>query len=249
MKQLFLILMAFVVAFFVSTDVDAAKTTTGLLIDNMDAGSMGLATIGMIGSRRDIYDRVKAANPNKIIVPGYLRVESEIETSKNSYSLNFSSKTNVDGITENRLDNNDSFVITEIGIFLIKKNTDYPNAEVLQAYPNAAVFADGTTFKGANLECIYNGKVNFSVGNTNFLEKFPMDAFRSVGAMASSSATTYSQKNAADGFVEMTPNVGITGLSKHELRIDIPSAGLHLTNDTPNMSNHIVVIARGFLVK
>jgi hypothetical protein len=135
-------------------------------------------------------------------------------------------------------------------MFLVKKDSAAPNCEVLQTYPNGTVFADGTTFKSKFLEAIYNGFASLKVKSTVYIESLPLSDFRSVGAMAQSSASTFSEANSDMGFMELTPNVKINGNDSHELTLQVPIVSTaKVENDVANMSNHIVVIARGFLIK
>jgi len=216
---------------------------------NASTASMGL--IGLGGAQqRATFDKIKAKNPTKTVVPGFLRVEREIKNGLTTYSFNFTRDTGSTNDTEVKLDRTESFVITQVGLFLAKKDTALPNCEVLQTYPNKTVFADGNKFKADYLEAIYNGYLSLKVKSKVYMEALGLDLFRHVGAMAQSSAATFSEKNSYDGFINMVPNIKLSGDDPHSIDITVPvkSAAI-VENDVANMSNHLVMIARGFLIK
>jgi hypothetical protein len=199
---------------------------------------------------RQIFDNISKQFPGKKVVPGFLRVERVITNGRTSYQFNFTQDTGSSAATEVKLARTEQFLISHLGMFLAKKDSAAPNCEVLQTYPNGTVFADGTTFKSKFLEAIYNGYASLKVKSTVYIEALPLADFRSIGAMAQSSASTFSEVNSGMGFIELTPNVKINGNDPHELNLQLPiTSSAIVANDVANMSNYIVVVARGFLIK
>lgn len=237
--------------FFLGLMAVVAILITAILNEAVAASST-LAAAGMIASsrQRQIYDNVAAKYPGKTIVPGFLRVEKAITNSIGSYNINFTQDTNATRLTEQKLTRNERFLITHIGFALMKEDSTVPYIGVDQTYPNVNVFAAGTAFLAAHLEVFYKGMMALKVNSKEFIRSLEMKQFRAVGAMAQSSATTYSEINAEMGFVELTPNVRIDGDVDHNLTISIPLTEAHkVANDVANMTNYLVVIARGFLIK
>lgn len=223
-----------------------------LFPESNDAVSISSASaLALAGGRsRAIFDKVRKQFPGKKVVPGYLRVEQTIVNGKTNYRFNFTSDKGSTILTEKKLNRTDQFLISHLGLFLSKRDETAPNAEVLQTYPNLTVFSDGTTFVGKHLEAIYNGSMSLKVKSTVYIENLDLQQFREIGAMAQSSGTTYSETKKDAGFIELTPNVKINGNDPHNIELDLPiTDSLKVANDVANMSNHLVVVARGFLIK
>lgn len=228
-----------IVAFFTSAHAEVATMA-----------SMGIAGFSGEGVR-NVFDKTKAENPGKSIVPGYLRCDVKIINGQNVYEFNFTRDNRINKAREQKLDRGNKFKITQIGYFLIKEDSTIEGTEVLQTYPNATVFADdATNFIGSHLEVFYNGKVSFKIGSTVYLESLGTEIFRNVGAMAKSSATTASERNNANGFFAMTPQITLDANDAHSITVEAPITTAHkVANTNANTNNYIAVILRGYLIK
>lgn len=205
---------------------------------------------------RSIYNNLDEKYPGLIKTPGYIRIEKKIYNGQTKYDFICTRDGNADTVTENKLDRNDKFVVTHMGLFLMKRLSTLIGAEVLQSYPNEMVFADvSTDFIGEHLEAIYNGKLGLKVGQTNFIEGMDLRRFRNVPTAqeltfnSTTSKVANSGQTEKTGFVEMTPQVTIDGNAKAMITIDAPVASSHkVAHTTSNTDNFIVLVLRGFLV-
>jgi hypothetical protein len=182
--------------------------------------------------------------------PSFLRVEQKIVNGKPVYNFNLTKDTNSDSVTERKLDVNDSFLITEIGLKLMKRLSTKIGGEVLQTYPNIQEFADvSTTFLGADLEAFYNGLMELTVKQKVQIEAMDTNQFRYVSETQQSSASTKSSGDMHAGMVSITPNIRINGTDKNSLKVSAPVASSALVaHTTANTDNYLVLFIRGFLI-
>lgn len=196
---------------------------------------------------RAIYNAAneKAKAEGLMATPGYLRIEKLIVGGQNRYQFSILKDSNSDSITERKLDRNDKFTITELGIFLMKRSSSTKGIEVLQTYPNATVFAASTgVLNPAHLEAIYNGNLSLSVASTKFIEGMDLNRFRMVPQLIQSASAANSQRSERDGFTKLTPQVTINGDVKTSFDIEVPTfAGMEVGTDC-----YLVLIARGFQI-
>lgn len=204
----------------------------------------------MTDDQRAIFNSVnaKAKADGKIATPGHIRIEKLLKAGQNRYTLSVVRDSNSDSVTEKKLDRNDKFTITEIGVFLFKRTAATAGIEVLQTYPNATVFPAGgsgaTALNPAHLEVLYNGSLSLSVGQTRFIESLDLNRFRKVPQLIQSGTNANSQREEKDGFIKMTPQITIDGDVKTSFEIEVPAvASLELSNDV-----YFALIARGFQI-
>lgn len=207
----------------------------------------------MISQRRALYNKLKKENPGKVISYSYLRVEEIIKNTKNSYKFNILKSNGVDGLTEVKLDKNDRFVMTHLGIFLLAQDSAAPGKAVLQSYPNETVFAPVAgppAFVPSDLELIYNGKLHIKVGTTQFVENFPMWDFRAVPETQQSAGNNKSQADENSGFIEMTPIITLSGAKDTTIQIEVPIDGtIEMEAQAAGINNKLVFLPKGFLIK
>ena len=75
------------------------------------------------------------AKDNKIVYPGFLRMEAKITNGKTTYDFVIGRQANTDSPTENKLDYNDKFIVSELGFFLMARNKTLVGGEVLHTFP------------------------------------------------------------------------------------------------------------------
>lgn len=185
-----------------------------------------------------------------ITSPGYIRVEKAIVNGQTVYTFPVTKDQNSDTVTEEKLDRNDKFMVSHMGLFLMKRLSTKTGGEVLQTYPNIQEFADNSsTFLGADLEVFYNGKISIKVGQTVFVEKMDSRRFRSVEDVQQSSASTKSSAKENSGFVELTPQILLDGDQKNDITLSAPVHSTALVaNTVASTTNYLVWMARGFLI-
>jgi hypothetical protein len=200
---------------------------------------------------RSIYSGLeKWRKEGYIVSPGFVRVEQAIVNGKTVYTFPVTKDANSDTVTEEKLDRNDKFHVSHMGLFLMKRLSTKTGIEVLQAYPNILEFADvSSTFLGADLEVFYNGKLAVKVGQTVWIEKMDTRRFRSVEEVQQAAASTKSSAKEHSGFIELTPQILLDGNEKNEIKIEAPvhSSAL-VAHTTASTSNYLVMMFRGFLI-
>ncbi|MFZ4056966.1 MAG: hypothetical protein ACOYKE_02455 [Ferruginibacter sp.] len=184
------------------------------------SGSAGVQVINTERARGAVM--AYKTNPKyagKNITQSYLRLETVI--SNNNNKLVF--KTYVgDGTTqapaERRLDRNDMFVITEIGLLLVKQGIGKSNGRLV-AYPNAILFGAAAP----DLESIYNGELSIQINNTKFVVALDTQRFLKVPETQQSGNGNRDQSNLKSILSPLTPHIELDGSGKNELEIVYPS--------------------------
>jgi hypothetical protein len=199
---------------------------------------------------RSVHGGIKKQFPGMLVSPSTLRIEVPVVNGKGKYDFPVTRDQNSDQITEIKLDRNDKFVVTHIGLMLMKRLSTKTGAEVLQTYPNIQEFADvSSTFAGADLEVFYNGHFQIKVGQKVFVEKLDSRRFRAIEDVQQSSSTTKSSARENSGLVELTPQVVLDGDAKNEITLQAPVHSSHLVaHTTASTTNYLVLFCRGFLI-
>lgn len=214
---------------------------------------------------RAILSKLANQFQGAVIQPSHLRVDVAISTNSNQWNFNIVPGTS-DLTYENKLNKNDVFAVTDLGIFLYKQNTtDLGSDEVLQTYPNATYFAAGTNFSARFLESFYNGKLRIQVQDRVFVESLDTKRFRHVpdAQQGTTSAAVISSVNAItaytlahsafkleDGMCQTDPTIYLNGDLQNTIQLNIPLGPNYvLVNDVANTTNYVSFYALGFLVK
>lgn len=167
-------------------------------------------------------------------------------------------------VTDQLLQLNDEFVITNYTIFLRRVAADSPTTTELLNAPTITYF-DPTKFIGTNsvnVGAIFNGVLSFTIDRKDFIPAFPCRAFYRVPTTQSNSilttagtsgtpAATFTGnagvngfENGLTGFYESEP-VKITGRSTINISCNL---GASVAMDDSSLTNFAVLELRGFLV-
>ena len=197
-----------------------------------------------------LASKFKLMDPSLIVTPGYLRIEQPIVNGKPRYTFPVTKDSNSDTVTEVKLDRNDRFVATHVGMFLMARLSTLLGVEVLQTYPNpTAIPDDSTNFYCAHLECFYNGYMGIQYGQTLYIEKMDTRRFRSVEEQIQSGSITKSSAREYSGFVQLTPQFELAGDGKTTIYLEAPVSGsAKVANTVANTTNYLVLMFRGYLV-
>lgn len=218
----------------------------------MNDGETG---IQVISSERDraIYEHNSSQSrfAGKNMTPGFLRLEQEIVNSKNSFTfVTFGGDSASVYPTERRLDRNDAFVATEVGLFILRQDitNGKTNAE-LHSYVNLTTFVAAAGFVPADLKAIFNGHLSIEIGRVKKMVAFDTNRFYHAPETQQTGATNYDQKNGHDGFVKLTPQIVIDGAGTNELAVTFPSyAGWSGASVTAGTQHRLCLYFRGLLV-
>lgn len=199
--------------------------------------------------KREIINALAIKYPNSIISESDLRIENTIANTKNRYTFPILKSNGVDEITEIKLDKNDKFFVTHLGLFLAAQLTTSPGKAILETYPNEQVFVTGVGFSPADLEIAYNGILDIKIGSRTFVENFSTKSFRFVPQTQKSAATNKNQQINIDGFVEWN-NLEFSGASDTEIAVTLPLEGtVEMAAIAADTVNRLVLVAHGFLIK
>lgn len=214
-------------------------------------------TVVQVQTERDraILQRVRAnvekqnVSPDKV-QPGYLRVAVLADGSKSSYDIVTKKDVGISYIHDRKLDQNDSFVITDLGFYLLCEDPTKPGTGLLQTYPNNQVFAaEANNVTPAHLNVFYNGSYKIKVKETVYEEAFPLNKMLCVRTTQQASASTFSERFGKDGTAELTPDITLNGSEKNEITLNVPTfQGIQIQYVTAATRIYAVFYAYGFLI-
>jgi hypothetical protein len=203
------------------------------------------------------------AGQGVITTPGYLRLETLLQsgapaTSLSTISFNTLDTSGTKQPTERRLKLSDTFTITGISFYLgggagtIGAPTAIEQAkEELHTFPNTQVACIGAM--SDELEALYNGYLSLRVDTTTFLDSVPMRQFYRVGDVqqgtitATGGATTNKSGwySAMYGRNELLPTIELNGQANIEWAITLPTS---VTYSQPLATfTNAVLVLDGFL--
>lgn len=198
---------------------------------------------------KKIHGEAKAKD--LIISPSYLRAEVALSNNKSTYAFDLK-KTGNEVATEVKLDRNDLFVVTNIGLFMSLQFGASVGKEVLQSYPNIQVFpAAATGLVAADLEAVYNGSTSLKIASRVNIENLSNLEFRYVPSSQQAAATTKSENNLLDSTYEPATIISLHGTMDIKVETTFPSyAGIGLTpTSAADGVTKLVLMPFGFLVK
>lgn len=181
---------------------------------------------------RAIYEGLRRKAPNNIITPSYIRMEKLLSSGQGVYSFDMGQGVNSPRVTENRLNLNDAFMATHLGIYLLCANADLPGMKPLTTYPNNKQFpAEEDNVNPQHLEAFYNGYLTVKVGDVVYAESMATRKFRLVPTTqqdksvppADGSAYNLSGEKGLDGLMPLTPQFTFQGQAKNVLELHIPA--------------------------
>lgn len=204
------------------------------------------------GAVRALFNRLPK-RPGTITTQSYLRLEKKIST-QSSITFDVLNNQGAQTVTEKRLAITDAFQISALSIFFYTHNTAVANSQeraALQTWPNSNVFTG--VGEAASLQAFYNGFLSVRVNSTVFLDSLDIYRFYRAGVAQQGVETTTTPSsylaNSWDGgdwgFYSMTPSIELSGATKNEITITLPSN----VTATPaaNYATYCVCYLRGFL--
>lgn len=198
---------------------------------------------------RNIYNALKKELEQYGIVPtpAILRQSVVITNTKDNYIFEFNKDT--DTGADINLKREDDFVITDLGVYLLREPTAEAGTGVLQTYVNATNFPAASGFSPEDLNVFYNGTLETRRDKQTDYEKFPTLAFQFIPQFQQSASTNKSQKNAFDGVVSLDPLVRFKGNAKNKITITVPIfGGIEVASVTAGVDHKLVVIPYGYLI-
>jgi hypothetical protein len=228
--------------------INIPQGALGAYVGAPGAGSGGVQVISS-DKTRGAY-MVYATNPEyegKTIFESFLRLETKLINGVNSVKfLTYAGDSASVLPTERRLDRNDKFAITKLGFFLLKQPDNKSNGQ-LHPYPNLTDFS--TLGLSADLESIYHGKLNITIGGKRIVNGLDMQRFRKVPQTQQSAATNYDMSDLYRKLTPITPNLNIDGSANNEIEVIYPSHAAWAGGTAPaGFTHYLVMYAHGFLI-
>ena len=217
--------------------------------------------VNQIGERlvfqnaRNAMQRANVNAEKAVLTPSYLRLEAPLTTSLTTYSFDVlvNEQTNPNYITSQKLNLQDSILISSIGLFLCNPATSGTNTSSfpLYSYPNQVAF-DGTSDDEAY--SIYNGNLQLVVNQRTILTGWDCQRHYCVNQtqqlQAKATSTPWLNidqlSGANDGFFPCEPNVVLIGSKKNQLTLNLPKA---LASVPASGNARVVLILRGILAQ
>lgn len=183
-----------------------------------------------------------------IITQTDLRLEAKIESSKNNYTLDLKEGTSsTDRPLENKLNNNDIFMVTAIGIGIYKTNdTVY---EPLFTFPDLNYFS--AAGEAAALESIYNGKLSLTTDSLKRIKNLLLHHMRFVPPTQYDGTDKimpgYGAMIEERGYLRTNPNIIIDGSKTNTLEVAIGSGDHSAIEGAAGKDNILTVLLHGFV--
>jgi len=204
------------------------------------------------GGARLVYkntrDALAAAGVNvgqTVLSQSYLRFENTLSTTKTSYDFGVLNNQTISGSTqfptEQRLNLQDAFYISEIMVYLGKASSTTDASYKLSTYPSAQIFTTGAT----SLYTLYNGVLSLTVNNRQIVPVSDLTKYLQVPQTQATGAAN-SPIDQFDGAwsTVVEPNLVLIGSKNSLINITIPSAFTTLDSNT-----RVVIICRGVLAQ
>lgn len=256
MKKFFALLICSIVA--VTAIAGTFSSDAKVKIESISASTLSMAAAGavivnpekrnqgVLAKLRDKYGK------DRVIAKSFIRMEAYLVNGKAEYEFYHRLLGN-ESSTEKKLNDQDGFLITDIGIYLLTESTTVPGIGVLQTYPNPIQFPDEVgAIQNAHLEVIYNGHVTAKIGDTTWLPDLPIKDCRIVRtAQQSALATNDSERIAGDGLVPCSPQYFLKGRENNQLKLVIPahsSQKVESIHGTSGYKTKVVMWLEGFKV-
>ena len=179
------------------------------------------------------------------LTQSYIRVEQALVAGQTLYTFPVLSNQGATFNTEQRLNLQDSFVVSEIGVFLALPASATDATFKMFPYPNFFFF-------GANsvpAQTIYNGKLNIAVNNNTILPAWDLQRHWSTTDVQQNAAVAVAvfqdkQDGSKDGYYPCEPNIVLVGSKNYQVTIQLP-AGLA----TVAALSRVIINFRGILAQ
>jgi hypothetical protein len=208
------------------------------------------------------YEKAKQAlanagfNPNQVVLSqSYLRLEVALSTSITNYQFpvlvnDVSSSNTTSFATEQRLNLQDSFVISSLGFFVAAPSSSTAVDFQLATYPNPYIFS--TTNAASSLFNWYNSSLTLTVNNRQIVPAYDLYRHYSVpqqqGGNAYTTAQTQAFRDQQDGgesaFYPIEPAWVLVGSKQNTLQVQLPSAMAAI-----QANSRAILILRGHLAQ
>lgn len=185
-------------------------------------------------------------NPQKAILSqSYLRFENFLSTTKTSYDFGVLNNQTISGQaqapTENRLNLQDAFYISEIMVYIAKATSNDDSGYALQTEPNPITFPIGA----ASLNTLYNGNLSLTVNNRQIVPNSDLTKFLQIPQTQLTGAANPPKTQFDGNFgVVVEPNLVLIGQKNSLFNITIPQGFTALDTFVK-----VIILVRGVLAQ
>jgi len=206
--------------------------------------------------KRLVYQNAKAAitraglsSGKAVLSQSYLRLEAPLSLTQALYTFDLlvNENTNPNNITQNKLNLQDAFVCSEVGIFLaLPASAATTETRVpIYSYPSPTVFVGAGV--PAAMETVYTGNLSIQVNQRTIVPYWDVKRHFFVPQTQLTAAVNspLDQLEANhQGFYPMEPNVNFVGSKKNIIQIALGSAPAAI-----QANSRLVIIFRGILAQ
>lgn len=204
--------------------------------------------------QRLIFDNAKALVNNAgfsagqaVLSQSYIRSEVAMSTSTTSYQIPILVNSATNSFpTNNLLNLQDAFVISQIGIFTAIPASSTTTAFPLYTYPNALAYT--TAGAATALYNLYNGKLSVVVNNRQIVPSYDINRHLYVPQTqqgAAGTASVIDQNDSTEfGYFPIEPNIVLVGSKNNVITLELPGA---ISTLQAGVAPRIVVVMRGIL--
>jgi hypothetical protein len=187
---------------------------------------------------------------NAVLSQSYLRLEQPVSLTSTLFTFpilnNQTTSGNAIRATEQRLNQQDFFYVSEIGFYLNKASSATVTNGVDYTFPNPVAFPNSS----ANLESVYNGNLQIQINNSNIITAMDIKRFKQVPQTQLTAATNSPQDefdgaNDRSAQIVIEPNVLLFGTKNNVISINLPGA----IGGTADVGSYLVVVFRGLLAQ
>jgi len=176
------------------------------------------------------FNAAGVSTAKAVLSQSYLRFEIPLSVTQTQYTFDtlVNENLNPNFITQNKLNLQDSFLVSRIGFYIgLAATSSVAESQVpLYTYPDAKVFS--TTYAATSLETVYNGKMTFTVNQRQIVtgwdlykhKKSPITQSGYLPYAASTMVTQNSTDFANDGYYPCEPNLILIGSKKNVLTVN-----------------------------
>jgi hypothetical protein len=192
-----------------------------------------------LGSRM-AYDKAKEAinragfsGGQAVLSQGFLRLEVALSTTKTLYQFSIlqNDTTNTATNTEVRLQLQDAFYVSGMGLYFAKPSSSTDTSFQLCTYPNASIFSTANT--ASSLYNWYNSSLSLTCNNRQIVPNYPLYAHYDVpqqqttaNADYTTSAINYKdqQKGTFSAVAPIEPGWVLVGSKNNVLQVTLPQS-------------------------
>jgi hypothetical protein len=204
-----------------------------------------------IGSRlafekaKEAINRAGFSLGQAVLSQSFLRLEVDLSTSKTLYQFPVLVNDSASGSqknTENRLNLQDAFYASSMGLYFAVPSSSTASNFQLITYPNTSVFAAANT--ATSLLNWYNSKMTLTINNRQVIPSYDLFRHYWAGQTQQSATTTDEKYGDQSAQYPIEPGIVFVGSKQNVLQVELPNAMAAI-----EANSRAVIIFRGHLAQ